>query len=499
MIGWIARRELLEHVRSARFFVLSLLCVVLLPAATYVNVSRYRARELFAQELDAERILASDPENAHGDQGASRFGWRSGIVAPDPALRAIRHPLAEETLALGTAGSLAAYWQFSTEGIAEGPPAVVHAAHTVDTGSTDITSIIQTVLGLLAVLIAFDSVSGELESGRMRTILAHPVSRAEVLAGKFTGAYASLVIPLSAGLGASYVVLWLKGLPVFEPHFLLAIAGLLIASLLYLATMLALGIAASALTREARTSLVALLVIWICSTLAIPGAAALLSSAISPVQPVELMRASIIGTMRSLEHERAERLAEVWESTSGSREVPRDGVLAPGLREQYLGAGERIEQSMVSRKRQVIESANAARARQEERQERIESVIGSLSPAVTYLRATASLAGTGMMLSRQWAQEVAGAQQALESATFDRRFGVEIFAATLGFERITYWPDQTDPAQRVPPYDALPMFVHRTPALLDGIVAAAPDLCLLAVECVAMLLIAAQAYFRVDV
>lgn len=499
MIGWIARRELLEHVRSARFFVLSLMCVVLLPATTYVNVSRYRARELFAQELDTERILASDPGNAQGDQGASRFGWRSGIVAPDPALRAIRHPLAEETLALGAAGSMPAYWQFSTEGIADGPPADVHAARAVAVGTMDMTSIVQTVLGLLAVLIAFDSVSGELESGRMRTILAHPVSRAEVLAGKFAGAYASLTVPLTAGLGASYVVLWLRGLPVLEPHFVLAVAGILLASLLYLATMLALGIATSALTREARTSLVALLVIWICTTLAIPGGAALTSAAISPVQPAELMRASIVGTMRSLEHERAERLAEVWESTSGSRAVPADGVLAPGLREQYLTAGERIEQAMVTRKRQVIENAKAARLRQEERQERVESAIGSLSPAVTFLRASASLAGTGMMLSRQWAQEVTGAQQVLESATFDRRFGVEIFAANLGFERIMYWPDPTDPAQRVPTYDALPRFVHRTPALLDGVIAAAPDLCLLAIECIAMLLLAAHAYFRVDV
>ncbi|MDB4913773.1 MAG: hypothetical protein JWM95_1417 [Gemmatimonadetes bacterium] len=499
MILWIARRELLEHVRSTRFFVLSLLCVLLLPATTYVNVSRYRSRELFAQQLDAERIIASDRAGSQNDQGASRFGWRSGVVTPDPALRAIRHPLAEEALALGVAGSMPAYWQFSTEGIADGPPADIPNAQSASVGAMDTTSIVQTILGLLAVLIAFDSVSGELESGRMRTILAHPISRAEVLAGKFVGAYASLVVPLLGGAAASHVVLWIRGLPVFETHFVVATIGVIMASLLYLATMLALGIAASALTRESRTSLVALLVIWVCSTLAIPSGASLAAAAISPVQPAELTRASIVGSMRQLEKERAERLAEVWESVTGSRDVPVDGILAPATREQYRIAGERIEQSMATRKRQLIESLNGARIRQEERQAWVAAAVGSVSPAVTFLRAATALAGTGTKMHRQWRQEVTGAQQALEAATFDRRFGVELFAANLNYERITYWPDQSDPSQRVPAYDDLPKFAHRTPALLEGVIGAAPDLCLLAVECIGLIVVATYAYLVVEI
>lgn len=499
MIGWIARRELLEHIRSARFFALSLLCILLLPATTYVNVSRLRSRELFAQELDAEKLIAGDRAGSQNDQGASRFGWRSGVVAPDPALRAVRHPAAEEALALGVAGSTPAYWQFSTEGIAEGPPVDAQDRESAIVGAMDLTSVVQTVLGLLAVLIAFDSVSGELESGRMRTILAHPVSRAEVLAGKFAGAYVSLTVPLVAGMSASYIVLWMRGLPVFEVHFLGATAGILFASLLYLATMLALGIAVSAATREARTSLVTLLVIWICTTLAIPSGATLVAAAISPVPPVELMRASIIGNMRQLEKERAQRLAEVWESVSGTREIPVDGVLAPGLRERYLVAGEPIEQSMTARKRQVIESLQSARARDVERQASLDVTISSFSPAVTFLRAALALAGTGSSMRKQWRQEVNSAQQALEAATFDRRFGTEIFAATLNYQRITYWPDPADASQRVPAYDDLPKFTHLTQPLLDAVVGAAPDLCLLAVECVGLMIIATYAYFRLDV
>jgi ABC-type transport system involved in multi-copper enzyme maturation permease subunit len=499
VIAWIARRELLEHVRSARFSVLSLLCVLLLPALTYVNVTALRARETFARELEEARLIGSDREGALHDQGASRFGWRSGVVAPDPALRAVRPPQAEEVLAQGASGATPAYWQFSTEGLAEGPPADAQERQSVTVGAMDIASLVQTVLGLLAVLVAFDSVSGELESGRMRTILAHPVSRAEVLAGKFIGAYASLTVPLMVGMSASYLVMWLRGLPVREARFVGATAGIVVASLLYLATMLALGIAASALTREARTSLVVLLVIWICTTLAVPSAAVLASAAASPVQPVELMRASITGNMRQLERERAQRLAEIWEAVAGSRQVPADGVLSPELRERYAAAVASVEQSMTSRKRQVIESLEGARERQLERQTDLQTAIGRLSPAVTFLRGAEALAGTGASMQRRWRREVGSAQHALEAATFDRHFGVELYAAEMNYERITYWPDPTDVSHRVPDYDELPAFAHRRETLLDAVTASAPDLCLLAVECVGLMVVAAFAYFRVDV
>lgn len=499
MITWIARRELLEHVRSTRFFALSLLCVLLLPATTYVNVSGVRSRQLYAQELEERRLIASEPAGSLNDQGASRFGWRSGVVAPDPALRAIRQPQPEEVLAIGLSLEMPAYWQFSTEGVEEGRPPDSQGGEVSLGGSMDVASLIQMVLGLLAILIAFDSVSGELESGRMRTILAHPVSRAEVLAGKFVGAYASLTVPLGVGVFASYIIMWLRGLPVFEVQFIGSTVGIIVASMIYLATMLALGIAVSALTREARTSLVILLVIWVCTTLAIPSAAVLTSAAISSTQPAELMRASIAGNMKQLEHDRAERLAEVWETVSGSRAVPNDGNLSPELKDRYLAAAAPIEQAMAARKRNVIESLRSARDRQLDIQRGLQVGIGRLSPAISFLRAAQALAGTGDAMQSRWKQEIAGAQHSLETASFDRQFGVELFAADQNYERIVFWPDPTDEARRVPHYDELPTFRHHQQELLEAVAAAAPDLCLLALECVALMLVAALAYFRVDV
>jgi hypothetical protein len=211
------------------------------------------------------------------------------------------------------------------------------------------------------------------------------------------------------------------------------------------------------------------------------------------------MRASIAGNMRQLERERAQRLAEVWEAVSGSRVVPADGVLTPELRERYNLAAASTEQAMSARKREVIASLVGGRARQLERQTSLQVAIGRLSPAVTYLRAAEALAGTGTAMRRRWREEVEGAQHALEAATFDRRFGVELFAADLDYERIIYWPDPHDASQRVPQYDELPAFAHHPLPLLGALAEAAPDLCLLSVECVGLMVVAALAYFRLDV
>ena len=479
--------------------VLALLCVVLLPGTAYVSVSGLRSREALANDLEARRLIASDPSGPPEDQGASRFGWRSGMVAPDPALRAVRHPAPEEVLAIGSAASAPAYWQFSTEGSVEGPPAHAQARGDDVSVTADICSVIEAVLGLLAMLIACDTVSGEVESGRMRTILAHPVSRAEVLAGKFCGAYVALAIPLVGSSAAALAIYWVRGIRVSDLTFLVAAGGILLASALYLATMLALGIAVSAVTSEARTSLVLLLMLWICATLAIPGAAALIAGVASPVQSEEMVRASISENMHQLERERARRLAEVWEEVSGSRDTPVDGVVSPDLRAQYLNSSLAIEQQMMARKRQIIEGVAGQQTRDAIRHGVVERLVGRLSPAVTYRHVTEAIAATGHEMLWRWRSEVARTQHAIEAASFDRRFGMELYSASTSYQRITYWPNSADVSERVPSYADLPIFADHAQSVGERIAAAAPDVCLLAFECVGLLVIAAAAYLRTDI
>jgi len=98
----------------------------------------------------------------------------------------------------------------------------------------------------LALMIAFDAVAGEAERGTLGLTLTYPLSRGEMLLGKFAAHLAVLAIAVGLGLGAEGAAAWLAGGAGAES--LMALARLIATALLLGATFLALGYAASALS-----------------------------------------------------------------------------------------------------------------------------------------------------------------------------------------------------------------------------------------------------------
>lgn len=67
------------------------------------------------------------------------------------------------------------------------------------------------VVPLMALTVGATSLVGERERGTLVTLLAQPVSRAEILAGKYLGLAAALLASLAAGFGLAGLVLGLRG------------------------------------------------------------------------------------------------------------------------------------------------------------------------------------------------------------------------------------------------------------------------------------------------
>ena len=98
----------------------------------------------------------------------------------------------------------------------------------------------------LALMIAFDAVAGEAERGTLGLTLTYPLSRGEMLLGKFAAHLAVLAIAIGLGLGAAGLAAWAAGGAGAASA--LALARLIATALLLGATFLALGYAASALS-----------------------------------------------------------------------------------------------------------------------------------------------------------------------------------------------------------------------------------------------------------
>lgn len=98
----------------------------------------------------------------------------------------------------------------------------------------------------LALMIAFDAVAGEAERGTLGLTLTYPLSRAEMLFGKFVAHLGVLAIAIGVGLGAAGVAAMLAGGA--GPESLVSLARLVATAILLGASFLALGYAASALS-----------------------------------------------------------------------------------------------------------------------------------------------------------------------------------------------------------------------------------------------------------
>ena len=102
---------------------------------------------------------------------------------------------------------------------------------------------------LLALMMAFDAIAGEVERGGLALILSYPVGRGEVLLGKFMAHLAALAVAMSVGFGAAGAVAAYTGGA--DAASLSALLRLIGTSILLGAAFLALGYVMSALSRSA--------------------------------------------------------------------------------------------------------------------------------------------------------------------------------------------------------------------------------------------------------
>lgn len=498
MIWLIARREVVDHLRSARFVALCALAVVLLPLSAYVNASDWRARRAFHDALrqaQLARLAAADSSremSAGGVRGGGvSWGWRSGEVSTDEVLRAVRPPAPLSVLAAGSDASLPAYWQFGSEGVAPGPPLATAAGS--GGGGADFVFVVQVVLGLLAILLGGDAVCGEAESGVLRAVLANPVPRAYVVAGKYVGGMITLLVPLALGAPLALLVLRARGVPVVDADGLPRAAAFTVVAVLYLSAMLALAIAVSTQTHRARTAFVVLLAGWVVLVLVVPRAAELVAAGVRPVQPEELARRARVAAAAAIEAERVDALVGVWRRVAGTDDIP-DGPFPPALKRAYNDARAPVEAEMFRRKRAAFAALDDARERSEHGRRALVAAVSRVSPAATFAFAASDLAGTGERTRERWLSQVRAHQRALEAAAFDHVYGVELYDARAGRLRVTWGPDPTDPADMPPAYADLPRFAFVAESAGEAVRATIPDVAWL-FACNALLLAAAVAGF----
>lgn len=115
---------------------------------------------------------------------------------------------------------------------------------------------------LIALLLSFDAIAGEIDRGTLQLVLASPVSRGAVLVGKFLGHFAVLSIAVSFGYGiAGLVAFFANGGG--DASAFVGVARLIASSVILGATFIAIGYIASASVRQTGTAAALAIAIWL--------------------------------------------------------------------------------------------------------------------------------------------------------------------------------------------------------------------------------------------
>jgi len=149
----------------------------------------------------------------------------------------------------------------------------------------DASLILKIVLSLLAILIAYDSISGEKERGTLRLILANSTARHQVLLGKLLAGVVTLVVPTTIAFVVGGVVLELSPMATLSWSDWARIGLMYLASLIFISAMYNIGLLFSCLANRSAISLILGLFFWVVCVVVIPNASVYTATRIRPLEP----------------------------------------------------------------------------------------------------------------------------------------------------------------------------------------------------------------------
>ena len=259
MLKAIVQREIFEYLKSSKFLIGLCLTVVLVGMSTFINIGDYQQRQ--QDYLDAKQSLES-----------------KGID-----VKIFRKPQILSTLVQGRDRELGSRMQISylnlpiqTSGYM-GEFASQHHRYVSGFASVDFAFVVRVVLSLMVIFLAYNSISEERAQGTLRLVLAHPLSRGQLLLGKFLGGLFVVLGCLTIATLIAVLVMVLHPAISLDGNLFLRILGMWGISALYLGAFFTLSLMVSTIINRPSVALLILLQIWIVVIVIYPNVSAILS------------------------------------------------------------------------------------------------------------------------------------------------------------------------------------------------------------------------------
>jgi len=230
------------------------------------------------------------------------------------------------------------------------------------------------------ILFAYDTIAGERERRTFQLILSNPVSRGQVLLGKFLGGYLSIVLPFLATALIALLLLAFSSTVVLGGEDWLRIFCLLLTSLGYLGVFFFIALSISAMASRAATAVLMSLAIWVVLTLIVPNVGWLVGKQLVQVPSQQQVDTEKFKTAREIEDDAEKK-------KPSEQHVPGYGKWHPEAQPQIKEALKGIEERYATLRQKRLA---------------LSQFLTRLSPAGAYVYASAGLAQTGIEDEKQY-------------------------------------------------------------------------------------------------
>jgi ABC-type transport system involved in multi-copper enzyme maturation permease subunit len=383
MIKTIVRKEILGNILSFRFVVTLALLLVVVPVTTFVLTNDY-LRKVGDASLRQAEVATYLRSYAH-------FNRISNI------LKATEPPIPFHALVRGLSADVNLA-EFDDDPLPVMFPLV------------DLVFVVTILMSLVALIFAYDAVSGEKEEGTLKLMLANGIARPKVVLAKVAGGGLTLLVPYLMSLIVGLLVILIHPGVNWKAADWGALGLITLGTVLYIMMFYALGVFISARHHASSASIMTSLLAWVLLILVLPNLSPYVASFLSPT-PSRIQVEREVQRLGDTERDdlgrklQAERLrdlaakypvlAERLSEADKKRLMERD----PAAREAFEAATKAVQDAWDEANRVQGEKINAIRRAagvKEEAQTELARLISMASPLSVFTYLATDLSSTGL-------------------------------------------------------------------------------------------------------
>jgi ABC-type transport system involved in multi-copper enzyme maturation permease subunit len=153
--------------------------------------------------------------------------------------------------------------------------------------------IVSVCMSFLALLFAFDTISGEKEDHTLSLVLSNPVSRGDILWAKYVAILSIITITTILGILISILIIGISGTILINTDFLVEAGGFVVITILLIALVTVFGLLSSVISRNSNVSLLVSLCFWLFFAIIIPNTSVFWANKLFPIEHRNVVEAKI--------------------------------------------------------------------------------------------------------------------------------------------------------------------------------------------------------------